>query len=203
MVLFSTGCVGASYEARQDCGYGSSKVQARAGSVVQADDDADDEADAATTFAARAGGTATQLLRVEGDYITGPNVSIGRYTEDGERVLRGVAYGTPVEMRIHRRRISGAIGNAPVEMMARRRGMSLDVHGLVAQRLSRFKIDEQRMVGQIGGCGYALERVDGGFAGRRSCGSRTGNFTLELPASMASWSDAEVAAVLALFLGQA
>lgn len=151
-------------------------------------------------FAARAGGVDLTLVRVDGQYITGPNVSLGLYDEDGQRAIRGIIDQTVVDLRVDSDRVSGAIGNGPVALRVIREDNTLAVRGVMPGRVSHFQIDPSGMRGTIGGCMYSLKREANGFAGRRRCSSTMHNFTLELPQAMASWSDAEVAAVLALFL---
>lgn len=165
-------------------------------------DDGDEPRDP-TMFAARAGGTALVLVRVDGKYITGPSVSLGRYREGGNHVIRGTAQGHLLDLHIREDGVLGVIDNEPVRLRVMRRGSAVNVHGILPGRLSRFRIDGAGMRGLIGHCSYDLARTDGGFSGRRFCGGSASNFTLELPDTMASWTDADIAALIAVFLRRA
>lgn len=200
--LLLAGCVSAADDADYPPSAGCPAGQKAAAAEAAAPDDDDaagDERDP-TMFAARSGGVANILVKVDGKYITGPNVSLGRYVERGAHALRGVAYGTVIDLRIDGEHVRGALGNEPVNLRVLRRGDSIDVAGLVPGRVSRFHIDEEGMRGTIGWCSYDLVRAGAGFSGRRSCGGSMSNFILELPDTMASWTDADIASVLAIFL---
>lgn len=194
--LLAAGCVSAVPEAdtagKEGCAAKTAQAEADA---VQVDEDRDP-----TMFAARAGGTSLVLVKVDGNDITGPNVLLSRYHEEEGRAIRGQARGSLVDLRIENGAVSGQIDNFPVNLTVERRGNKLDVAGLIPGRVSRYQIDEEGMRGMIGSCQYDLQRAGAGFTGRRACGGSVGFFTLELPDTMASWSDADVAAVFAIFL---
>lgn len=195
--LLAAGCVSAvpdGADSAAGCPY-----QKRAPSEAASADEEEAEERDPEMLAARTGGTSLTLVRVDGKYITGPGVSLGRYEEDGGRAIRGPVDGNVVDLRIEEGRVSGAIDNSPVNLEVQREGTSLEVNGLVAGRVSRFRVDEQGMTGNVGVCSYDLKRAGAGFAGRRACGGPE-SFTLELPDTMASWSDADIAAVFAIFL---
>lgn len=164
--------------------------------------DAESAAPDPDRFAARSGGTALTLLRVDEQYITGPEVSLGRYREEGHRVLRGRASDTVVELVIDEDHVSGVIGNDRVDVAVERDGTTVAVHGLLPGALSRLAIDASGMRGRLGRCMYDLDRTPDGFTGRRTCGGALENYTLDLPVAFASWTDAEIVAMFALFLGR-
>jgi hypothetical protein len=199
--LLCAGCVSAAPDGAAYAGHGGCSYKQKAAAAQPAADDGDDEEERdPNAFAARAGGTSLVLLRVDGKHILGPNVNLGRYHEEEGRVIRGQVEGSIAELMIREDGVIGTLDNNPVRLRVERAGNAIEVAGLVPGRVSRFKIDEEGLRGNIGGCGYNLQRAPGGFAGRRFCGGSADNFTLELPDTMASWSDAEIAAVLVLFL---
>ena len=198
-VLLAAGCVSAVPEGADSatCPY---KPDARAAAATPDGDESDEEVRDPKQLAARGGGTSIITVRVDGKYITGPGVSLGRYDEEGGRALRGTMLSSVVDLRIDEGSVDGAIDSDPVKLAVVRKGTSLDVSGLVPGRVSRLHIDEQGMRGLVGGCTYDLRRAGAGFTGRRACGTEMSPFTLDLPDTMASWGDSDVAAVLVLFL---
>lgn len=106
-----------------------------------------------------------------------------------------------MELIIDDSHISGVIGSARVDLTVERDGNKVSARGLIPGALSHFVVDESGMRGRISRCMYDLERTPAGFTGRRACGSTFENFTLELPDAMTRWTDAEIVAVFALFLG--
>jgi hypothetical protein len=197
--LLAAGCVSAVPDGADSGGCPYKKTAPAEEAVASADEEAAEARDPAM-FAARAGGTSLTLVRVDGKYISGPGVSLGRYDEEDGRALRGLVGAAVVDLRIEEGRVSGAIDNQPVDLKVERKGTSLEVSGLIPGQVSRFRVDEEGMKGLIGGCSYDLVRAGAGFTGRRRCGGSMQNFTLELPDTMASWSDADIAAVFAIFL---
>lgn len=199
-LFFLVGCVSATSEETLRSANACNAASPAAPAQSAPDEDGDVEERDPKAFAARAGGTNLVLLTVDGQYITGPGVSLGRYEEEEGLAIRGQIDGAIADLRVQGDGVRGSIDNNPVQLEVQRKGSSVDVAGLVPGRVSRFKIDEAGLRGNIGGCAYDLQRASSGFAGRRACGSSVSNFTLELPDTMASWTDADIAAVLVLFL---
>lgn len=163
-------------------------------------EDSDEEARDPAALALRAGGTDITVVRVEEDGITGPNVSIGRYLEDDAPVLRGTMGDKVVELQIGRDRITGIVGSARVDLSIAYDRTGLDVRGLLPGHLSRFRIDGDVLDGQIGWCSYNLKRNATGFSGRRRCSGAPSFFAIEVPDTLAAWTDAETVAAFALLL---
>lgn len=197
--LLAAGCVSSAYEEAESPASPQCPREARGAPAAQVDESTDEPRDPAM-LAVRGATTQPILVRAEGKYITGPGVSLGRYQEDGHRVVRGMIGGSVTELRVEGDQVKGAIDNSPVELSVVRFDTAMNAHGLIGGKLSRFRVDQDGMRGLIGGCAYDLSRVDGGFSGRRTCSQTAENFRLELPDTMASWSDADVAAVMVLFL---
>jgi hypothetical protein len=197
--LLAAGCVSATPDAADVSSCPHEKRAPAAAAPSDADADAVEERDP-EIFATRLGGTSSTLVRVSGQYITGPGISLGRYDEEDGRALRGRAEDSLVDLRIQDARVSGAIDNSPVELRVDREGSSLEMSGLIAGRVSRLKVDEDGMKGVIGTCSYDLMRAGTGFTGRRGCTGQMQAITVDMPDTMASWSDADVAAVFAVFL---
>lgn len=197
-VLLAAGCV--SYVPDASSGNCSQWKRPPAEAAPSDAEEADETPRDPAQLAARSEGTSVLSAHVDEQYITGPGVSLGRYDEDGERSLRGTAESNVIDMHIEEGRVSGAIDSGPVDLAVVRDGTTLEVNGLLAGRVTRFRVDDDGLKGQIGVCSYDLAREGAGFTGRRSCSMTSQPFRLDMPDTMATWTDADIAAVFAIFL---
>jgi len=147
-------------------------------------------------------GRGSFTVEVDGRGMLAPEVNVGRYTSPDDRAMRGTAFSRPVNLAIEGGRVSGLVGTTPVQLTVTRESGALRARGLIRGRLSDFTLGEGRLNGQIGACGYDLAwTARAGYEGARSCGGLPENATVRIPAELTRWSDAEVAAALAILLG--
>jgi hypothetical protein len=163
------------------------------------------EASGLDAFEMRAGGRQLVLLRPRESSLSGDRVRLMRVQWSDETsagfALMGSVYGAPVYVRVDGTRASGTIGDQEMELRVERKGMAIEVSGTVGGSPVRFHLDDEGLEGVIGGWLYGLRRAERGFAGRRRTATTVAHdFTLRLPDLMAPWDDADIAAVLVIFL---
>jgi len=163
--------------------------------------DASEDTARLTTFVLRRGGPFPWILRVREDGLFGPDVSLGRFLEDSHIALRGRVGRDVVDLEIHPTRVLGLIGPTRVDLRVVRRDLDVFIDGLVRNQISIFELTPSGLHGNIGKCSYDLTSLDLGLAeGKSSCGVDITPTRLRLPDTLRNLSDAEKAAILAIFL---
>jgi hypothetical protein len=76
----------------------------------------------------------------------------------------------------------------------------LRVNGLFGGAISNFELSTDRINGRIGTCGWDVRWNGSVYSGSRGCGTRIEPISVSLPATMARWSDVEVARALGLLM---
>ena len=74
------------------------------------------------------------------------------------------------------------------------------VNGIFGGAISSFELSTDRINGRVGTCGWDVRWNGKFYSGSRGCGSRIEPISVSLPATMARWSDVEVAGALGLLL---
>jgi hypothetical protein len=146
-------------------------------------------------------GVASPLsVRVTGDEVLGmmPEVGIAR---DG-RELRGQALGAPVMVGIGVHQAAGVFRTGPVDVRRDPGSNGLVVAGLFGGVAGLLALSPERFNGNLGACSWDLRWDGKAYAGSRDCGPAS-PMSVELPASLAGWSDLEVGTVLGLLLAGA
>jgi hypothetical protein len=131
--------------------------------------------------------------------IQGPQFNV---TRTGT-ALRGTVYNRAVNVDVNTASgdIHGLLGMSPVDVHVQRDANGVRAKGLIGGYLSDFVERKDVIQGRIGGCSYDLRFVETAYQGFRNCGgSRVEQLSLQVPSTLASWSDAELTAGLALFL---
>ena len=146
-------------------------------------------------------GTRYIQVSIDGDSIFGPNWSL----KHGGTYIRGFGVGQlAVQITLKGTHAEGNVLNAPltVDLKPAEAGVT-QVTGLFGGgHLSDFKISPSIFQGKLGPCSYDLKYTGARYEGMSNCNG--GNITptsLDLPVAMASWTDLEVATVLAIVLG--
>ena len=134
--------------------------------------------------------TDDQMLAIE------PDFALAR--TDGE--IRGRALGTGVVIGFHGDEGVGVYRGAPFQVKVERTPAGLHVNGLFGGVLSDFDLSTDRINGRIGSCGWDVRWNGSVYSGSRGCGTRIEPISVSLPATMASWSDVEVAGGLGLLM---
>jgi hypothetical protein len=137
-------------------------------------------------------------VRVTNDEILGIQPDFALARTDGE--IRGRAVGVPVVVGFDQNEGAGVYRGAPFQVKVERTPAGLQVNGLVGGAISSFELSTERINGRIGSCGYDVRWNGSFYSGSRGCGSRIEPVSVSLPATMASWSDVEVAGALGLLL---
>lgn len=154
---------------------------------------------ASTTDTFEIGGQADHWgVRVTDDQILGIQPDFALARTDGE--IRGRARGVPVVVGFHEDEGAGVYRGAPFQVKVERTPAGLRVNGLFGGAISDFELSADRINGRIGTCGWDVRWNGTVYSGSRGCGSRIEPISVSLPATMASWSDVEVAGALGLLM---
>jgi hypothetical protein len=137
-------------------------------------------------------------VRVTDDEILGIQPDFALARTDGE--IRGRAVGVPVLVGFHEDEGAGVYRGAPFEVKVERTPTGLLVNGIFGGAISNFEISTDRINGRVGTCGWDVRWNGSFYSGSRGCGTRIEPISVSLPATMARWSDVEVAGALGLLL---
>src|SRR5215468_6629606 len=137
-------------------------------------------------------------VRVTEDQILGIQPDFALSRTDGE--IRGRAVGVPVVVGFHDDEGAGVYRGAPFQVKIEHTPNGLLVNGLFGGAISTFELSTERINGRVGSCGYDVRWNGQFYSGSRGCGSRIEPVSVSLPATMARWSDVEVAGALGLLL---
>lgn len=158
----------------------------------------DDEA--LTHFMLRSpGGRDTNVL-VGDRSVTGPHVSITRYTDASDHSIRGDAFGRPVNLEVTADGAKGVYAGMPFDIHVKLSGDDLIIRGLVAGHPSELDFGPRGLKGNVGLCMYEMERKGMEFVGTRGCGVGGQVTSMSFPSSFGKWSLPEMAAVFAVLL---
>lgn len=137
-------------------------------------------------------------VRVTDDEILGvqPDFALGR--SNGE--IRGRAAGVPVVVGFSEDEGAGVYRGAPFQVKVERTPAGLLVNGIFGGAISTFELSVDRINGRIGTCGWDVRWTGSYYSGSRGCGTRIEPVSVSLPATMARWSDVEVAGALAILM---
>ncbi len=154
-------------------------------------------ASASTPDTFEIGGTAHGwAVKVSEEQILGVEPDLGLARSEGE--IRGRALKVPVVVGFHGDQGAGVYRGAPFEVFVARTPTGLDVTGIFAGTVSDFELSTARINGQVGICAYDLRWNGKVYLGYRGCGEKVEPISVSLPATMARWSDVEVAGALGL-----
>lgn len=158
---------------------------------------------------ASGGQTPSLLLKTETGVIeatptaggfSGPQLQLGRREGGG---LAGFAFGRTVDLRWTENRVAGSLGGAPVDLILERGEGEVRMRGMLGGRLGNLAIRADGVQGSVGSCSYSLAGSwPGTLEGRRSCGTLPEVTYLRVPSSLTELPGPELAAVLAVMLGQ-
>jgi hypothetical protein len=137
-------------------------------------------------------------VKVTEDQILGLQPDFALARENGE--IRGRAVGIPVLIGFRGDEGAGVYRAAPFTVKVERTPAGLHVVGLVGGALSDFELSTERINGRVGACGWDVRWNGTVYSGSRGCGMRIEPVSVSLPATMARWSDAEVAGTLGLLM---
>jgi hypothetical protein len=154
---------------------------------------------ATTTDTFEIGGQADHWgVKVTDDQILGVEPDFALARTDGE--IRGRASGVPVIVGFQGDEGAGVYRGAPFQVRIDHTPNGLLVNGIFGGAISTFEISTDRINGRVGTCGYDVRWNGEFYSGSRGCGSRIEPISVSLPATMARWSDVEVAGALGLLL---
>ena len=137
--------------------------------------------------------------QVTANGAVGPQIDVGRY--DGGKTFRGTAFGRPVDLSASGQSVRGTFGITPFELDVTDSGpKTFRVTGLVAGVPSTFSADPEQIEGTIGHCSYDLRWAGQSYTGTRSCAGGMQSVDLRLPQTISSWSNTDVAVLMALLM---
>jgi len=137
-------------------------------------------------------------VKVTEEQILGVQPGLGLVRSSGE--ISGRALGVPMVVGFHGDQGAGVYRGAPFEVFVVRTPTGLDVTGTFAGTVSDFEVSTVRIKGQIGICAYDLRWNGKVYLGYRGCGEKVDAMSVSLPATLARWSDVEVAGALGLLM---
>jgi hypothetical protein len=137
-------------------------------------------------------------VRVTDDQILGIEPDFALARTDGE--IRGRAAGVPVIVGFEGDEGAGVYRGAPFQVRIDHTPNGLLVNGILGGAISTFEISTDRINGRVGTCGYDVRWNGEFYSGSRGCGTRIEPISVSLPATMARWSDVEVAGAVGLLL---
>lgn len=137
-------------------------------------------------------------VRVTDGEILGIHPDFALARTEGE--IRGRAFGTPVVVGFHGDEGAGVYRGAPFQVKVERTPAGLHVTGIFGGALSDFELSTERINGRVGNCGWDVRWNGTTYSGSRGCGTRIEPISVSLPATMARWSDVEVAGGLGLLM---
>jgi len=115
--------------------------------------------------------------------------------------LQGTTYvERPVDLQVKGTAITGRVAGDSWDLTLDKDGSEVRATGLVAGQPSTFWLSPARIRGSVGPCRFDLVWSAGNYAGGRTCGPAGDVVQVQFPAALASWSDPEVAAVLAILV---
>ena len=133
--------------------------------------------------------------------VQGPDVNLGRYpAQNGTIAWRGTAFRRDVNLTVSADGAEGIVNRTPFNLNVTPGPDGMVVNGLIGGAPSTVTISKSRINGAFGRCGYDLTFQGKAYVGPRNCGGSIQQVGLTLPTILTTWSDAEVATVLALML---
>jgi hypothetical protein len=156
-------------------------------------------ASASTVDTFEIGGTQHDwAVKVSEEQILGVLPDLGLVRSEDE--IRGRALGVQMVVGFHGDQGAGVYRGAPFEVFVARTPTGLDITGFIAGTVSDFELSTARIKGQVGVCGYDLRWNGKVYAGLRACGQKVEPIAISLPATLARWSDVEVAGALGILM---
>ncbi|HUM10682.1 MAG TPA: hypothetical protein VLT82_07035 [Myxococcaceae bacterium] len=104
----------------------------------------------------------------------------------------------PVELTVKGMTITGRVAGDSWDLRLEQDGTEMRATGLVAGEPSTFWLSPARIRGSMGSCRFDVVWSAANYAGSRTCGPTSDVVQLQFPASLGTWSDPEVAALLAI-----
>jgi len=128
----------------------------------------------------------------------GPFVNL---TRDQGRITGTVRVDRPVELQLREggREMVGRFAGDAFDLTVMPDGEEFRVQGFVRGDPTTFWLSPRRMRGNVGSCQFDLVWGAGRYTGSRTCGPLSQeSLSVLVPAALASWSDPEVASLLAM-----
>lgn len=163
--------------------------------------EAESDTDPVNTFVLRSRGGQVLEVSINDTEMLGPDVSVSRYVNARETVIRGRMFRTPVDLAVTTGKVAGVIGNGPMQISVTTEGGQVRAQGVIGGRLSDFTFSTQAVRGTFGACSYDLALVGRLYEGHRSCGLGSEEVWMQVPISLGRWTQPEVAASLGILLG--
>jgi hypothetical protein len=152
-------------------------------------------------FVLRAPGVNVVEVLIADGNVTGPDVSVTRYTTATDHSLRGTAFGSPVDVAIADHKANGILGTGPLELNTERREGKIHISGLVGGTTTDFDVNMKVLKGKIGQCVYDLNWNGKAYEGTRGCGRSAEPVTVSVPTTLGKWTDPELGACLGMLMG--
>jgi hypothetical protein len=133
---------------------------------------------------------------LQGSRVFGPSIELTHR----DQTYRGRAFNRPIDLRVDDDRIEGAVGGR-TDLHIEEQDNSFTLRGLNASQLGRLEVGPQRVVGQLGGCQYDLQRTGPhNYQGLRTCSTRLEPAALSFAPAVAALPSRDRAALLAILL---
>lgn len=116
--------------------------------------------------------------------------------------IQGTTYiERPVDLNQKGDEMLGRAAGDDFDLILRPDGEEMRVSGVVGGMQTTFWLTPALIRGSIGPCSFQLSWTSGSYVGGRQCGPRSDTISLQFPASLAGWSNPEVASLLVIFVG--
>lgn len=156
--------------------------------------------DAANHFTLRhPGGRGVDVLVGERS-ITGPSVSLTRYTDPTDHAIRGQAFTRSINVDVTADGVKGLDDGQPFNLTVKLEGGTLVVRGLIRGQITDYVLGPAGLRGSVGSCMYVMKREGAGYVGTRGCNTGAQIASMSFPASFGKWSTQEMAAALTVLL---
>ena len=144
----------------------------------------------------RMGQRSTEPMLVSSRFVTGPSSSLSLH-EDG---LRGRFKDQPVDLHWDYQRVTGVFGALPTKLELSE-GDDIRASGSLGGSRVDLLLQGDVLLARVGLCAYYMQRVDGGYSGRRDCaGPLEDAFFVDFPESLQARPLGEMATLLSLAL---
>jgi hypothetical protein len=141
------------------------------------------------------GQSAGEPLLVQGPAITGPSSSL----LISDNAMHGRYRDTPVSLKWNWQLLSGAVGSGATRLELAE-GDDTRFWGSFGGMPVDLTLKGEWLYGSVGYCGYLLQRTEGGFVGKRSCGGPMDELEMAFPAPLLERPLGEKAALMTLAL---
>jgi hypothetical protein len=145
---------------------------------------------------ARMGQRSAEPMVVTETYVTGPSSSLS-LKEDG---MRGRFRDRAVDLKWDYQSVTGVFASSPTKLVLSE-GDDTRVEGSFGGARVDILMKQDVLLARVGGCAYYMQRVEGGYSGKRDCaGPLEEEFYVDFPENLQERPLGQMATLLAMSL---